>query len=261
MLHILQIIFYNPIYNLVVFLLNYIQDFGIVVILITIIVKTILFPIQKAQIKSQLAMKKAQPELNELKKRQKKAKNQIEKQALAMEMIGIYRKYKIKTSAILLPIFVQLPLLFSLYFIFYSSGFPKIDTSIIYNFVNIPENINMLFLNIINLNNISWVLAILSGLAQFLTFQVTMPEIKFNDVFKKTSNEKIKESFGKNMQWNMKFILPFFIVILLITIPKMNNTIALYWITVNIITAIQEFIIRKDKQALKSNIKEVKVVK
>lgn len=72
--------FYNPIYNLFVLILDFItSDVGLAIVLVTILVKIILFPLAKQSIKTQIGMKKIKPELDALQK--KYGKNQSEKNA------------------------------------------------------------------------------------------------------------------------------------------------------------------------------------
>ena len=63
-------IFYQPILNLLVFLYNTVsfQDLGVAIILLTVIIKAILWPLNKKSIKSQKDLQDLQPKLNELKK-------------------------------------------------------------------------------------------------------------------------------------------------------------------------------------------------
>ncbi len=244
----LSTLFYNPIYNLVVFLAGHLPDFGMTIIVTTIIVKLILMPIHRIQVSNQIAMQKAKPDLDALKEKQKaKGLTQQEKQALGMEMISIYQKHNIKFSAMFLPIFVQMPYLISMYFIFYRGGLPKIAMERLYSFVSAPSDIAMTLLGTIDLNSPNLILAVIAGATQFLSLHITMPEVKLSDFKKKSKN--IKESFGESMKVNLKFGLPILIIIMLAT--RLNAAIALYWITINLMTAGQEYLIRGKKQELK----------
>ncbi|TSC72773.1 MAG: putative 60 kDa inner membrane insertion protein, partial [Parcubacteria group bacterium Gr01-1014_70] len=71
MLEFFKIVFYQPLYNGLVFLMDIIPgaDAGIAVILLTVIVKLVLFPLSKRSIETQFSMRRFQPELDELKKK------------------------------------------------------------------------------------------------------------------------------------------------------------------------------------------------
>ena len=108
--------FYNPIYNLVIFLSNYISDIGIVIILATIIIKFFLYPFYTKQINNQIATKKAKPELDALAKKYKgKTLTKEQNQEKVMETFALYKKYNIRPFSALLLLFIQIPILFALY--------------------------------------------------------------------------------------------------------------------------------------------------
>ena len=108
--------FYNPIYNIVVFLSNYISDMGIVIIITTIIIKVLLYPFFKKQIHNQIGLKKAKPELDKIKEKSKdKNLTTEQRQAMAMETMEVYKKYKIQPFAMFLLMLIQMPILFALY--------------------------------------------------------------------------------------------------------------------------------------------------
>ena len=63
--------FYNPLYNGLIFLIDIVPlaDVGIAIILLTIVVKLILFPLSKKAVRTQLIMRTVEPELNKLKEK------------------------------------------------------------------------------------------------------------------------------------------------------------------------------------------------
>jgi membrane protein insertase Oxa1/YidC/SpoIIIJ len=85
-------VIYLPIYNALVYFVDVVptHDIGIAVIIVTIIVRIILFPLAKRAIKSQVAMKAVAPEIEELKK---KYKDKPEEQGRAM--FALYRERKV----------------------------------------------------------------------------------------------------------------------------------------------------------------------
>ena len=124
--------FYNPIYNGLIFLVAYFSwvDLGIAVILITIIVKLILFPLTKKSIKTQLKIKQIEPKIKEIKE---KYKNNREE--LAKKTMDLYKDNKINPFSGFFLILIQLPVLFALYFVFLKGGLPNINTELIYSFI------------------------------------------------------------------------------------------------------------------------------
>ena len=75
MLDILKTIIYFPLLNALVFLYNYIPDIGVVIILLTLVIRLILAPSHQKSIKGQQAMNALQPKLNELREKHKDDKD------------------------------------------------------------------------------------------------------------------------------------------------------------------------------------------
>lgn len=240
---------YNPIYNLVILLADYIVDVGVVIILATIIIKIILLPLYNKQINSQIATKKAKPELDALIKKYKGRKlTPEENQQKARETIEIYKKYGINPFSIILLLIIQIPILLGLYWVFAHGGLPKVDESILYSFVEVPQKISMSFLGIFDLNAKSLILALLAGVTQFIHLSISMPEVKFSDL-KKKAGKDFKTEMMNSFQVNIKYGLP--ILVFLMLLMAFNSAVALYWITANIFQIIQEFVVRDKKKKLR----------
>lgn len=242
-------LFYNPIYNLVVFLSNNIVDAGIVIILTTIIVKTILFPLFNKQINSQIATKKAKPEIDALTKKYKGKKlNKEQNQEKVIETMALYKKHNIKPFSSLLILFIQIPAVFALYWVFYKGGIPEINTDLLYSFVKIPTDISTSFLGIFPLSETNIFLAALAAITQYIHLHISMPDVKFSDL-KKGKGIDIKTDMLNSFQVNIKFGLPVLIFFMLTYF--FASSLAVYWITLNIFSAVQELVVRKKKSILK----------
>ena len=245
-------VFYNPVYNFVVFLLNYIPDAGIVIILTTIIIKFILFPFYNKQIQTQIATKKAKPELDAIKEKYGKKMTPEDRQKMMFETMAVYKKHNLKPFSSIIILLIQIPILLSLYWVFYSGGLPKINTEILYSFISVPKNISMSFLGFIDLTKTNIFLAGLAALAQFAHSSISMQEVKFSDLSAPKNGEgksKLMEDMGKSFQVNLKYGMPIFIFVLLATV--LNSEVAIYWATSNTFQVIQEILVRKKKAELK----------
>ncbi len=86
------------------------SSYGFSIILITILIKLILFPISRAQVKSQKSMNEVQPKIQKL---NEKYKNDKEK--LAEETMKLYKEHNVNPLAGCLPMFIQLPIIFGLF--------------------------------------------------------------------------------------------------------------------------------------------------
>ena len=94
--------------------LNYFGDltgnFGIAILILTLIIKAILFPLANKGYESMSKMKKIQPEVEKLRKRY-----DDDKMKLQQEMMALYKKEKLNPLAGCLPILVQMPIFYALY--------------------------------------------------------------------------------------------------------------------------------------------------
>jgi len=117
--------FYNPIYNGLIFLVSSFPwiDLGIAVIIVTVIVKLILFPLTKRSIKTQIKMKEVEPLIAEAKEKYKK-----DKETQAKRIMEIYKENEINPFSNFFLILVQLPDIVRPLLCFYKRGFyPKVD--------------------------------------------------------------------------------------------------------------------------------------
>ena len=102
--------FEKPIFYVLDWLSRHVGNFGLAIILLTIIVRGIMFPIAHKQFKSGQQMKIVQPKMKALQERHKD-----DKQRLQEEMMKLYREEKINPLAGCLPVFLQIPIFYALY--------------------------------------------------------------------------------------------------------------------------------------------------
>lgn len=226
---------YNPLYNTLIFLLDVLPgiDVGVAVIMLTIIVKLILFPLSKKSVRTQVQLRKLAPELESIKKKHKD-KPQIQAQA-TMEL---YRKHKINPFSGFLLILVQLPVIFALYFVFLRAGLPEINTDILYSFVGVPGTIKMSFIGILDITQRSVVLALITGITQYTQIKLATP---IQDP-KKKKDTSLSSSFATSMQFQMRYVMPVIVAVIAYTLPAM---IGLYWTASNLFMIGQEIFIRR----------------
>ncbi|MEM5471329.1 membrane protein insertase YidC [Hoeflea sp. AS60] len=104
----------KPMFWLIDYLYKMFGNFGISILLTTVIVKLIFFPLANKSYVSMANMKKVQPKLEEL-----KAKHGDDKMALQQGMMELYKKEKINPVAGCWPVLLQIPVFFSLYKVLY----------------------------------------------------------------------------------------------------------------------------------------------
>lgn len=228
-------IFYQPIYNALIFLINSVTfgDVGFAVIILTIVVKLILFPISKKSVKSQLLLKKLEPLLKQIKKDFPKKEDQAKK------TFEIYKQYGVNPFSGCLMIIIQLPIIFALYYVFYKGL--TLGTGPLYSFVSAPEHMNTFFLGIFDTSGKSIVLAVLAGISQFIHGYLSMP-LKPKEKVVSTEPRTFQEQLSESMTTNVRYILPIFVAIIAYQI---SAAVAIYWITSNVVTIIQEWYIRR----------------
>lgn len=102
--------FEKPIFKLLNWLFEQVGNFGVAIILLTIIIRGLMFPIAQRQFASMAQMRAVQPKMKALQERYKD-----DKQKLQTEMMELYRKEKVNPLAGCLPMFLQIPVFFALY--------------------------------------------------------------------------------------------------------------------------------------------------
>ena len=226
-------ILYKPLLNGLILLYQYIpgHDFGIAVIVLTLIIRLVLHPSSIRGVRSQRALTKLQPKIQEIQKEYKDDKNKQTK--LLMEL---YQKEKINPFSGCLPMLLQLPVLIALYQVFLRGLTPESLNGSLYAFVNNPGLINFSFLGIITLTNPNIFLALLAGVLQFY-------QLKISTAPKQNAQTKGSD-FSKTMQSQMIYFFPLFTVYI---IWQFGSIIGLYW-TVSILFSIAEQYIVKREQ-------------
>ena len=101
---------HDRIYDLLVFLFDYIGNFGLAIIALTFIVRGIMFPIAQKQFQSMAAMRKLQPKMKAVQERFKD-----DKQRQQQEILKLYQAEKVNPAAGCLPIVLQIPVFYALY--------------------------------------------------------------------------------------------------------------------------------------------------
>jgi YidC/Oxa1 family membrane protein insertase len=226
-------VFYNPLYNGLVFIINHTPgaDLGVAVIVFTCVVKFVLIPLSKSSVVTQLKMKALEPELNKI---QEQTSNNKEEQARMM--LEFYKKNNLNPFSGVLLLLIQLPIILSLANIFYTSGLPHIDATLLYSYIPNPQTVNTLFLGLLDITKKNVWLSIIVGVTQFIQIRYSVP------AYKPTGKTGKQEDFAKSMNVQMRYTMP--AIVFLISF-SLTSAISLYWITSNIFAIVQEVYFRK----------------
>jgi YidC/Oxa1 family membrane protein insertase len=113
LLDILKIIFYYPIFNVLMFFYWLVRDFGLSIVLLTICVRLAMVPMTFKQLRYSRKMQELQPKINEL-----KAKHQGDNQALMKAQQELFKEHGVSMFGLggCLPLLVQLPFLYGLFY-------------------------------------------------------------------------------------------------------------------------------------------------
>jgi YidC/Oxa1 family membrane protein insertase len=226
-------VFYNPIYNALVALVDIIPggDVGIAVILLTIAIRLILLPFSLSAARAQRAMKLLEPKLKELKERHKGDK---EKEALATW--ELYREAKVNPFAGILTLFIQIPVLLALYWVFAYEPLTSLNLARLYSFTPTPVDVSMHFLGLISVAGKSLLLAILAGATQFAQAHFAVRGLG------KPSGTGMQADFQRVMGFQLKYVFPIIIGTVAYTT---SGAVALYFITTNIVGILQEIYVAR----------------
>jgi YidC/Oxa1 family membrane protein insertase len=222
-------VLYRPLFNALIIFYQLIpgHDFGVAVILLTILTRLIIYPLMTQSLKSQKTLAGLQPKIQEI---QDKYKDDKERQG--KELISLYQREKINPFGGLLPLLIQLPILIALYQVFWKGLRPEEITNL-YSFVSQPGVINPSFLGLINLGQASLTLAILAGICQFFQSKEIISQSPQQS--KKTDQ---MSQFSNMLQKEMLYFFPIFTVLILWKLPA---AIALYWITTSLFSLVQQY--------------------
>lgn len=235
MIAFLKTIIYVPLYNVLILLLNISWvDAGMAAVVLTILVKIVLYPLSKKATITQVKMKEKEGELLSIKEKYK------DKQEQAVKVMEFYRNNNINPFSSIFTVLIQIPVIFSLYYIFFKSGLPSIDTSIVYSFINIPTSVSMIFLGVVDVSQKSIILALLAAVTSFL--QMHLASKSTNKTASAQSSGVAKEDFAQIMNKQMKYTMP--LVIFFIS-WKISAIVALYWFVSNLVGMIQDYYVRK----------------
>jgi YidC/Oxa1 family membrane protein insertase len=229
---------FQPLYNGLIFLLSFIPgiDAGVAVIIFTIIIKVLLFPLSKKFIKTQMVMREIQPEINVLKEKYKD-----NKQEQARKTMEVYKTKGVNPFSGILLIFIQIPILLALYSVF-NSGLPEIKLNELYSFIVAPKDVNMIFLGWVDIaSHKNIILSLLVAVSQFFQARIMMAGVKPSA----SKSGSFESDFAKSMSVQTQYVLPIFIGFISY---NLSVALAIYWITSNLFAIGQELYMRRYKK-------------
>ena len=233
-------IFFDPIYNGLVFFIDVVPggDAGVAIIVLTILVKFLMLPLSIKATRTQFLMQQLEPTLKEIKE-----KHATNREELGRATMKAYSDAGVNPLAGVFLMFIQIPILFALYFSVYSGGgvkLPNINIELLYSFIQIPAVVNMLFLGMIDVAAKSIPLALLAGITQFFQVRLSMPPLPAKDP---SAAPSFKDDFARSMQLQMRYVMP---LIIFVVAYQVNAAIGIYFTISNLFSITQETFIKKN---------------
>ena len=224
--------FYEPLLNGLIFLINVIpmHDIGIAVVVLTVIVRLIIFPFNHKSIITQRKIRELGPEIDKIKK-----KTKDNKQEQAKKVMDLYKSHGVNPLSGLLTLFIQIPIIIALYRVFMAGVDFNLDH--LYSFTVLPEFVKMNFLGFIDMSQNSYLLAVTAGVSQFFQMKLAIPPIK-----KASKDKSFKAELARSMSIQAKYVMPALVFFISL---KFSAAVALYWTTMNVFAIVHEASVRK----------------
>ncbi len=253
-----NLIFTFPIFNGLVLLYNLFGDFGLAIVVLTLIIKLVLFPLTLQQLKSMKATQVLQPMMAEIRK-----KYANDQQAQMQATQALYKEYGVNPLSGCLPLLVQLPVLYGLYYalstVVRTSSLKEVNAHIypfIPHFIKFPDLTFRWFewLSFLNpLLHLTWswtfplnapdpshVLPIIAGLATFVQLRMSQPNTAAAAASGKASAKPAQPDPTAQTMKTMQYVMPFFTVFIGWNFPA---GLALYWTISSMFQAVQQYFV------------------
>jgi YidC/Oxa1 family membrane protein insertase len=269
--NIFELLVVQPLFNLLMLLYAVIPggDFGLTIIIFTILMRLAIHPLVRKQLHQTKAMRKMQPELEEI-KRQTKGNKQLQ----GIQMMELYKKHGVSPFRSIGILLIQLPIFLSLYiviqvFTLHANELSKWTYDFLQNIgpiktiIENPSTLNLNLFGLVDLTkhafangNVSWVLvvlAIVAAVGQFFQSKQTMPQTnnrKIRDILKEAAEGKEADQAEVNsaIMAKMIYVFPFFMLFIMLSLP---GAVALYYAVQTIVAVIQQhFILQEDEEEL-----------
>ncbi len=217
-------IFVKPLAWAILFIKKYVSSAAVALILTSLIIRLVAYPITKKTAMQSELLKKAQPELEKLEKKYKDKTDQASLMKKSQEMTMIYKKYNINPVSGCLYGFIQLPL-----FIAFLEAINRVPALFEETFLNLQLGTTPWIGMFTNHNFLYIILIILVGLTTYYSFSL-------NKTTATTENDPMK---------SMTTTMTVMIIVMSFFMP---TALCIYWFTTNMFTVVQNLIVKKQKE-------------
>lgn len=200
---------------------NVFSNYGIAIIILTLIFKIVFWPLGTKSYKSMNDMKKLQPLVAELREKYKN-----DKQKMNQEMMGLYKTYKVNPLSGCLPMVVQMPIFFAFYRMLYSAI--ELRHAPFFGWImdlSAPDRLFDFGVAIPYFEQPTGipVLTLLMGASMFL-------------------QQKMSPPAGDPMQAKMMMLMPLFMTVIFV---NFSSGLVLYWLVNNVVSISQQYYVMK----------------
>ncbi len=191
----------DPLFTVLSWIHDIVGNWGWAIILLTVLIKLLFYPLSAASYRSMGKMKKLQPRMATLKERYKD-----DRQKFQMEMMALYKKEKVNPAGGCLPILIQIPVFIALYWVLLES-------------VEMRHAPFALWWVDLSAKDPYYVLPVLMGVSMYLM-------------------QKLNPAPMDDIQKKVMMIMPFALTFLFMTFPQ---GLVLYWVVNNVLTMVQQW--------------------
>lgn len=235
---------YEPLYNGFVFLIGIapFHDVGIAVVILTLLVRLLLFPVTHKTIKSQAKLRQLEPEISRVKK-----ETENDKQAQAKRIMELYQEHGVNPFSGCLIFLVQTPFILALFWLFNQEITNGLGAEKLYSFVSLPADTSLLFLGVLDVSQKSFLIAIIAGISQYFQIKLAMPSASARK--EQPERPSFKDEFARSFQTQARYIFPVMVFFLSYTV--FPAAVALYWVTSNLFSIGHELFVRRKAETIK----------
>jgi len=222
-----ETILVKPIAWLILKLGQLVGNYGISVMIMSLLIRTLMIPLSKKSMSQSENMKKAQPEIAKIEKKYANKTDNESMMAKSQETMMVYKKYNINPVSGCLTAFIQLPLFFA--FLEAINRVPAIFEGSLFG-------MNLGMTPLVGLSQQKYIyigLIILIILSTYVSFKFTMSQ---ND---------------NSAAGQMKFMMMFMLVMISVASLSLPTAIALYWVVNNLFAIVQNIIVKKTSERRK----------
>lgn len=271
-MNIFDIIIVQPIFNLLILLYSIVPggDFGVAIIIFTVIIRFVLYPLTRSMLHQSRAMRKLQPQLRKINKQAKG-----NRQVAAMQQMELYKKHGVKPFRSIGILLIQLPIFIALYwviqvFTLHRDQIAKFTYDFLENIpaikaiIDHPEQFNEKLFGFIDLTKAAIhqggvepfliLLALVAAGTQYVMSKQTMPQQeskrRIRDIMAEAAEGKQADQAEMNavMMSKMTKILPVVMFFVMISVP---GALALYYAVSNLVAVGQQsYLLKQDEEEL-----------